>query len=314
MLKQTIIIAACAVALFFCGCSKEVVNKQTNTANKTCMQFIQHDPELTCFSAALERIELSKDITWLESGPYTFFAPSDASFKKAGLDLQTIKTYDKEALKKIIYGHILNGRLGGIGGGGFYNIKARSLLKDYLPVVSRNYFGLFLNGCNSTAAADLGDGVVQKINGVALPGTQTIWETIQTYPELSMFVELIKKSKNDRHPGYMDFTRLLQEGVNTPDLKWPNSTALCPTNEAFARIGYQTPEDFDRLDLVQVIGLIFQHVSYDYSFTSDYLQSYLLEPGSNVLKKGRSVVFPRLLQTNIKASNGAIHIIDQVIL
>ena len=314
MLKQTIIIATCAVALLFCACSKEVVNKQTNSANATCIQFIENDPELTCFRAALERIELAKDITYLESGPYTFFAPVDAAFKKAALDLQTIKTYDKEALRKIMYGHILNGRLGGKAGGGFYTLKARSLLKDYLPVVSRNYFGLFLNGCNSTSAADLGDGVVQKINGVAFPGTQTLWETIQTYPGLSMFVELLKRSKNDRHPGYMDFTRLLQEGVNTPDLYWMNSTVLCPTNDAFARIGYKTPEDFDRLDLVQAIGLGFQHISSDYQFTSDYLQTYLLDPGSNVLKKGRSVVFPKLLQTNIKASNGVMHIIDQVIL
>lgn len=312
MLKRTIIIAISAAALVFSSCSKEVVNKETNTAKETCLQFIEHDAELSCFRAALERVELSKDVTYLENGPYTFFAPSDVAFKKAGLDVQAIRNYDKDALKRIVYAHILNGRIGGKDGGGFYTIQARSLQADYRPVLSRNYYGLFLNGFNSIGSGDLGDGVVNKLNGIAFPGTQTLWETLQQYPQLSLFVELLKKTVNDQHPGYMDFTRLLQEGV--PSLNVTSSTAVCPTNEAFARIGYHTIEDFDRLDISQLYSLLFMHVSFGYSFTSDYIQNYLLDPGSDVFKKGKSVVYPRFQQTNIKASNGVLHIIDQVIL
>lgn len=304
------IIVACS--LLVVSCSKETVNKETNDNKETCLQFIGNATDLTIFKAALDRTGLTTDPEYLQNGPFTFFAPDDAAFKKVGLDLEAIRNYDKEALKKIIYGHVLAGRLGGGAAGGFYAIEALCLYKGYMPILSRNYYGLFLNGNASKASSDLGDGLVHKLSGVAFPGTVNLLQLIQGRPELSMFVALIEKNSDHGSPYLIDYKRLLTTGE--PRLNWSNSTVICPTNEAFARLGYNTVADFDRLNESGKALMMSLHTTIGYSFTSEFIQNDWLLPGSDILRKGNSVILPRLLETNIKASNGVLHIIDQVIL
>lgn len=312
MLKRKIYIAVCILSSLMVSCSKETENKNVNINKETCLQFIEKADDLTCFKAALEKIELAKDPAYLQNGPYTFFAPVDAAFKKAGLDVQVIRNYDTEALRKIIYGHILTGRVGGGAAGGFYSIEARSLSKDYLPILSRNYHGLFLNGNGSMATADLGDGLVHKLDGVAFPGTEQLWDIIVSKPELSMFAALVEQASGHGSPNFYDFKKVLTTG--DVRMGWYESTALLPTNSAFAALGYKDPSDFDRLEFTDKGLMLVTHITQGYSFTSDFIEKDWLTPGSNILKKGQSIIYPRLLETNIKASNGVAHIIDQVIL
>ena len=312
MLKRKIYITVFIFSCWLVSCSKETVNKNVNTNKETCLQFIDKADDLTFFRAALERIELEKDRHYLENGPYTFFAPVDEAFKKAGLNLEAIRNYDKELLKQLVYGHILAGRLGGGAAGGFYTIEARCLSQDYQPILSRNYYGLFLNGNGSISTGDLGDGLVHKLNGVAFPGSEQLWTIIQSRPELSMFAALVEKTSGHGIPGYYDFKQILTNGDQR--YSWNKSTTLIPTNEAFAALGYHDPSDLDQLDLSSKNLILIAHITQGYSFTSDFIENEWLTPGSDVLKMGSSVIFPRLLETNIKGSNGVAHIIDQVIL
>jgi uncharacterized surface protein with fasciclin (FAS1) repeats len=312
MLKRKIYLAVCMLSSLMISCSKETVNKEVNINKETCLQFMEKADDLTCFKAALEKIELAKDPQYLQNGPYTFFAPVDAAFKKAGLDAEAIVKYDREALKKIIYGHILTGRVGGGAAGGFYSIEARCLSKDYQPILTRSYHGLFLNGNGSMATADLGDGLVHKLEGVAFPGTDHLWDFIQSKPELSMFAALVEKSSGHGTPNYYDFKKILTTGDER--YGWTKSTVLAPTNNAFAVLGYRDPEDFNRMDFGEKTFLLSTHITQGYSFTSDFIEKDWLLPGSDILKKGNSIIYPRLLEINIKASNGVAHIVDQVIL
>jgi uncharacterized surface protein with fasciclin (FAS1) repeats len=312
MLKRKLYIAVCIFSSLLISCSKETVNNEVNTNKETCMQFMEKAADLTCFRAALEKIDLAKDPQYLQNGPYTFFAPVDAAFKKAGLDAEAIRNYDREALKKIIYGHILSGRVGGGAAGGFYSIEARCLSKDYQPILTRSYHGLFLNGNGSMATADLGDGLVHKLDGVAFPGTDQLWDIIQLKPELSMFTALVEQASGHGIPSYYDFKKVLSTGDE--QLGWFRSTVLIPTNSAYAALGYNDPADFDRFGVTEKIQMLALHITQGYSFTSDFIEKDWLTPGSDILKKGSSIIYPRLRETNIKASNGVAHIIDQVIL
>jgi len=296
------------------ACSKETVNKEVNAGKQTCFEFIKADAELTCFSAAMERIELAKDPAYQQNGPFTFFAPTDAAFRAAGLDLTAIKNYDKLALKKIIDGHILSGRLGGSTTAGFYKIYARCLDENYKPVLSRNYYGLFLNGFNSLSTADLGDGIVHKTAGVAFPGTTTLWETICSKQNLSIFrtaIEMTEPAPGEP-PSGINFKKILQSGL--PEAAWMESTVFCPTDEAFRTLGFQSPAEMRQLSAAQATLMLIPHIIKEYSFTADFLQSGAMEPGSSTLRMGSSIIFPQIIQANIKASNGVAHIIDQVIL
>ena len=311
MLKYIIYSITCACSFLIVSCSKEIENKEVNSSRETCLQFVEKSNDLTLFKAALDRIELAKDPVYLQNGPYTFFAPDDAAFKKAGLTLQSISNYDKEALKKIVYGHVLTGRVGGGAAGGFYSINARCLDNGYSPVLSRNYYGLFLNGNGSISSTDLGDGLVHKLGSIAFPGTETTWALISRRPDLSMFVQLVEQTSNAGLPYILNFREILS-GTEGKD-GWINVTAIIPDNDAFARLGYNTPEDFDRLMVTEKFSLLLAHLSNGYSFTSDFIQKDQLIPGTDVLRMGNSTILPRLLEVNIKASNGVYHIIDQVI-
>ncbi len=43
------------------SCSKETVNNEVNINKETCVQFMEKAADLSCFRAALEKIELAKD-------------------------------------------------------------------------------------------------------------------------------------------------------------------------------------------------------------------------------------------------------------
>lgn len=314
MLQKILLTVIVVPALFLFGCSKETVNKEVNTARETCFEFISKDPELSCFQAAIDRIDLAKDPDYLQKGPFSFFVPTDAAFAKAGLNKQAIINYDKEELRQIINGHILNGRLGSATVAGFYRIGARCLDNTYKPILSRNYYGLFLNGNKSVASTDLGDGMVHKLEGVAFPGTTNLWQFIKNDERLSILTAAIELTVVP--PGQPDFgsdlKKLLETGMQLGVRI--ESTVLCPTDAAFHTLGYQTQADLNRLSVSQLRLLLLQHVLSDYKFTSDFLMDGTLVPGSRTLTLGKSIIYPELIQTNIKASNGVAHIIDQVIL
>jgi uncharacterized surface protein with fasciclin (FAS1) repeats len=301
-------------SLLLFACSKEPVNKAINTAKQTCVEYMAADPELSCFYAALNRIELDKDTAYLQRGPFSFFAPTDAAFTKAGINKQAIGTFDKDSLRKIIYGHILTGRLGSATVAGFYKLSALCLDATFKPILSRNYYGLFLNGNSAVQSTDLGDGVVHKMESVVFPGTATLWETIRTNKDLTFLTAAIERTvppAGDPTPVF-NYKRLLESGV--PEGAWFTSTVLCPTDAAFRTLGYRDVAAIEQMSPSEIRVLLTRHVVREYYFTPDYFMEGTLVPGSAILKVGHNLISPNIVQANIKASNGVAHLIDQVIL
>ncbi|MCW3466068.1 fasciclin domain-containing protein [Chitinophaga nivalis] len=307
-------VIAVSISLLLGACSKEPVNQSVNTSKETCMAYMAADPALSCFYAALRRIALDQDTAYLQHGPFSFFAPTDAAFAQAGINIANISAMDKKTLKKIIYGHILTGRLGSATVAGFYKLQARCLDTTFRPILSRNYYGLFLNGNSTALSTDLGDGIVHKMDHIAWPGTVTLWQTIKENKALTMLTAAIARTAPP--PGQtspqLNYQEILESGL--PQAGWLTSTMLCPTDEAFHTLGYRDVAAIEQLSLQDVRNLLNRHIVRDYYFTADYLMSGVLEWGSPVLKTGGNIIYPKIVQANIKATNGVAHLIDQVIL
>lgn len=302
------------ISLLLFACSKELVNKEVNAAKPTCLEYIAADTELSCFYAALNRINLAGDTSYLKRGPFSFFAPTDAAFARVGMTIQTISNFDKDSLRKIIYGQILTGRLGSATVAGYFKLSALCLDSTFNPILSRNYYGLFLNGNSAVLSTDLGDGVVHKMDNVVFPGTITLWEMIKNNKDLTMLTAAIERTTptSGQPSSLLNYRKILDTGL--PETNWMTSTVLCPTDAAFRKLGYNSLEDIAQLSSSGLNNLFRMHIDKGYFFTPDYFMNGTLDPGSTTLKVGSNIISPKIIQANIKASNGVAHLIDQIIL
>ncbi|MGO4291050.1 fasciclin domain-containing protein [Chitinophaga sp. RAB17] len=314
MFKKICYAGLVMMSLVLFACSKELVNKNVNTGKQTCLEYIAADTELSCFNAALNRINLTADTSYLKRGPFSFFAPTDAAFAKAGMTVQSISNFNKDSLRKIIYGQILSGRLGSATVAGYFKLSALCLDSTFNPILSRNYYGLFLNGTGATGSSDLGDGVVHKMDNVVFPGTITLWEMIKNNRNLTMLAAAIERTTSipGQPSSSLDYRKILDTGL--PESNWMTSTVLCPTDAAFHALGYNSLEDIAQLSPGGLNNLLRMHIDKGYFFTPDYFMNGTLEPGSARLKAGSNIIFPNIIQANIKATNGVAHLIDQIIL
>ncbi|NSL85903.1 hypothetical protein ECE50_003610 [Chitinophaga sp. Mgbs1] len=301
------------MALLLFACSREELNREVNMPRQTCLDYIAADPQLSCFNAALQRTGLAADTAYLKRGPFSFFAPTNAAFAAAGLDIQAVQRFDKDSLRKIVYAHVLSGRLGNSTLSGFYRISAVCLDTIYKPMLIRNYYGLFLNGHITENATDLGDGIVHKMNAIAFPISSTLWEFIRDNPQLTMLKAAIERSVP--LPGQpavqLNYREILDTGL--PGV-WTTSTVLCPDNDAFRKLGYNDVDDIQQATEQQIKNILRMQISRGYFFVCDYLGAGTMQPGSDILRAGSNIIYPRITRANIKGSNGVAHMTDQVVL
>ena len=75
-------------------------------------------------------------------------------------------------------------------------MDALSLEPGRLPKVSRNFYGIFMNGIKvTTPDVELGDGVLHKTNGISvLPGLD-VYDLVQQHPDLSFMAYFIRNTE-----------------------------------------------------------------------------------------------------------------------
>ncbi|RPD39398.1 fasciclin domain-containing protein [Chitinophaga barathri] len=310
-----------AVGLLLTACSKEK-EKPANVPQPKCLEYIRQDKSVTLLAKALERLQLDGDILYQQASPTTIFAPTDAAFTSAGLDRAAIERMDTDSLRRLVYAHVLQGRLGSGTVAGFFKLNAICLNKGYQPVLSRNYYGIFLNGNRSQEINELGDGIVHKINGVAFPGDRTLWETIRTHEQLGMLTAAIEMTDVLGS----QFRESIKEALTKGDLQpGPyDNTVLAPTDAAFKALGYETVDDLRGISVAELGLLMDSHILSGNQYTADFIggalfigrgiKEYQSAPNGLEFSTSRNITHPRIIQSNIKASNGVLHLVDQIIL
>ena len=264
----------CLVLFFTFSCTKHQ-SYPASPQLQTLTSYVQQDTTLRLLNLAIQRAGL--DSVLGSGGPYTVFAPTDSAFLSAGLTAAAIATYDAQALRGIISYHMVKGRIGSATIVGFVSDTVAGLNARFSPVVTQNYFGLFINGIHVTQGnIGLADGVLHKINQIALPPTGNLQQVLDSLPNTQLAAYIYRQSILLN--GFATAPAAIFSGAWIIDGFYPGGlvsnssvTLLIPTDAAFKAAGYNSITDLSGLDTVTRTSLIASGVLYGSFFTSDLM-------------------------------------------
>ena len=244
-------------------------------------------------------------------GPFTLFAPTNAAF--AALPKGTLETLlkpeNRELLQKVLTYHVVSG-----------DLKAKDLKSGKVATVEGNSVtlnvnkhGVRVNGINVVKAdVNASNGVIHVIDRVLIPPglmsakpkpAGTIVDVAAGNPAFSTLVTAVKAAGL----------------VETLSSKGP-FTVFAPTNEAFAALPKGTLEKLlkpENRKLLQKV-LTYHVVSGDVRAKDLRSGTVKTVEGNSVAvqvsKNGVKINNINVIKADVGASNGVIHVIDQVLL
>ncbi|MDW7692521.1 fasciclin domain-containing protein [Flammeovirgaceae bacterium SG7u.111] len=256
------------------------------------------DNRFTTLLAALNQADLAS--TFAAEGTFTVFAPTDEAFEayltKKGLTADQLLASDQ--LDEILKYHVVSGTAA----------MSTDLTNGAVPTLNGDAFvnvnnGVIINGIATVTQADVetDNGIIHVIDNVLEPASGSIVEIAVGNPNFSTLVSLLQK--------YDLVDALSADGPYT---------VFAPTNEAFKAIetaieGKSDAEIKDIL-LFHVIGA--RAFSSDLSST-DFATLNARKPLSVDLSSGITLNNQLNVQpasANILATNGVIHVVDEVLL
>ena len=316
--------------MVYCSCSKN--HPIVNAAEPSILEYIAQEPSLSLLDTAVGITSL--DTAMSSGGPYTFFAPSDSAFLAAGLTADSLRRMDHVQLLHLLEYNVVQGRVSSATLPGFLKQQFTGLNPKYSPFITKNYYGIFLNGIPVTKGdIQVGDGVVQVTAQVAVPPPGTQLDAMVREPDLHFMVALARNVQvfgamvSDPNPtnGWQG-TGPFQEGL----VRFGN-TLFAPTDSAFMAYGYADTTSLinDSVSLVvggytntgYVVPILSSYIFSGFLFTSDFMGQ--VQEGSlsssldgfsftgTGIAKGNPV---RILKPNIIATNGVVQKINQVFL
>merc|ERR1712177_61544 len=248
-------------------------------------------------------------------GPFTIFAPTNDAFAKLPASLVNTLKGDTELLKQVLLIHVVAG-----------NVKSGDITNDIVVkavggqdlraniYLKSNYYDGFVtvNGARVTHPDLIADnGVIHFVSDVLYPFTpeKTIAEVASSDPRFSTLVDVLTKAD-------------LAAVLSTPG----PFTVFAPTNDAFAKVPAATLDSLlsDNGALTKVLlrhvvpGTVFSKGIYWNTHNTaggDKIATQVYRGGkvkvlssSDGVKKSANVIV-----ADVKASNGVIHAIDNVI-
>jgi uncharacterized surface protein with fasciclin (FAS1) repeats len=256
-------------------------------------------------------------------GPFTVFAPVDAAFGALDQDLLNdllTNPESKDTLAGILTYHVVPGRIpSGDLGLDVGSILRGEYISGYVETlngadlrIDTTPFGVMINGSSMVVMPDVeaSNGIIHVIDEVLLPPADIV-DTAISNPDFSTLVEAVVKA------GLVDALR----GTD------PEMTVFAPTNAAFdaaAKALLENPEAtgselVEALDVPTLTAVLLYHVVGAVVYSSE------VEEGSVPTLNGASATVSigemglmidgaNIIATDVEASNGVIHVIDQVIL
>ncbi|BAV06010.1 Uncaracterized surface protein containing fasciclin (FAS1) repeats [Filimonas lacunae] len=214
-------------------------------------------PGYTLWKAAWNRSDMNAIAGADKAGAFlTVFMPSDQAFQAAGYTMEVINSASKETLDSLLSYQVVPGKYTP---DNISHIKGSAQLKTlltndavmgyntsqpYIYILYAGYFhdSLVINGANVAkwgTGQDAADGYVYTTAVVLQKPMQTMWEYIESHPELSLFKAAIEMSDYEYSMGWsgMNNQMLL---MGSPGFEF---TLFAPSNKAFEAAGFTTAED-----------------------------------------------------------------------
>lgn len=284
------------IGLFaFTACEEEETPAAMPT---TIVDVAAGDANFSDLVTALAKADLVN--TLAGSGPFTVFAPTNAAFAAAGIDVNAL-TGDQ--LKPILLNHVLGAKVlaSAVTTGGVETVGGGDI---FLSVGSN---GVFIDGGTEVVQTDIlaSNGVIHVINNVLLPPSQNIVEIAVGNPNFSTLVSLVQK------------VGLVETLANLEN----EFTVFAPTNAAFDKL-FATVDPATLTD-EQITNILLYHVVPGYVFSSDLTNGDVsaanggklnIDLTNGVVVKGANSLGSNVTAANLKAQNGVIHVIDTVLL
>ncbi|MBD3298892.1 MAG: fasciclin domain-containing protein [candidate division Zixibacteria bacterium] len=233
-------------------------------------------------------------------GPFTVFAPTDAAFDKLPDGTVEALLNDKEKLTSILTYHVV---AGDVRAADVVKMKsAQTVNGQYVSIAAKSGNVMIDNATVVKTDIETSNGVIHVIDEVILPAEDDIVETAMNAGSFNTLVTAVKAA------GLVE--TLQGEGP---------FTVFAPTDAAFAKLPDGTLESLlnDKAALTQILTY---HVVPGRVLASDVVnintaetangQTLSIDAGNG----GVTINDAKIVQTDIKTSNGVIHVIDAVLL
>jgi uncharacterized surface protein with fasciclin (FAS1) repeats len=292
----------------FVACGDDDEDVDPTPTPMSIVEIASGDAQFSTLVAALQQADL---VSTLEgTGPFTVFAPTNAAFTAAGIDLATISD---AALTEVLLYHVLGGAKvtsGDLADGQTYASTASTYGPDATQLsvlIEKGTNGVVLNGTTnvSTADVDATNGVIHIVDGVLMP-----LDVVGHASANSNFTSLVG-------------ALVAADGDLVTVLSGDGPfTVFAPLNSAFAAI----QSTVDGLTTEQLAKVLTYHVA------SGNVRSSVLTDGMEVSTVNAPETFTvnisggavtltdagggvsTVLLTDVQATNGVIHVLESVII
>ena len=304
-------------ALFFmviCGsfisCKKDSNNNNTATPG-TITDQVSAGSDFTILKAAVVKAGLASTLSG--AGPFTVFAPTDTAFIASGITSDVVNTLTATQLQTILLYHTLGSKILAADVPAGPDAKVVTASGDSV-FVTNNANGVFVNGIKVVQADILAsNGVIHKVARVLVPPVGNIVAVASADTSLSYLVAAVVRAS----AGSTNVASVLSTGGIF--------TVFAPTNNAFRAAGFATIDAINATDPNTLASILTYHVIQGRVFSSDLTDgakpttvnggtvTISLSAGASV-KGNTNTSASNIIATNIMATNGVVHVIDQVLL
>ncbi|QIL75484.1 fasciclin domain-containing protein [Hymenobacter sp. HDW8] len=296
------------------------------------VQVAQSNADFSVLVAAVTKADLATTLSG--AGPFTVFAPNNAAFAKlAGGPLDAFSSVAKinavtdasqiAALRGVLLYHVLpsNVMASNIATGASTTARPASAsgVNDNSIYLTKTGSNVFINGATSVVTADISasNGTIHAIDNVLLPPSQTIAGIVQSSAAASpaQFTQLLRALQRPAAQA------LLAAAASNSS----NITVFAPTDAAFqAALTALNLQNVDQIPDATLVAILQKHiVSSGRVFSSDLVPGNVATLNGNVTiaasgtgftVRGGSGTAANITPANILATNGVVHVINQVLL
>jgi uncharacterized surface protein with fasciclin (FAS1) repeats len=320
--RSFMMLAAAGTVITVSSCSKD--DDTTPPKTNTITDVVVGNANFSVLKEAVVKAGL--DGTLKGAGPFTVFAPDNAAFAAAGITSATVTATSADDLKKLLLYHTLAAKVlaADVPAGPNAKVTTANTPGDSI-FVTRNASGVFVNGIK-VAAADIAadNGVIHQLSVALKPAAGDIVVTADAVKGgdngLDSLVVAILRANNG--PGGVPTL------VNT--LKTATLTVFAPTNKAFRDVlAALSLQRIEQIPMATLLAVLQYHVVGGRAFSSDLRAGALpmlasgsttvaLSGGTNngptIKGNGNGTNASNIIATNVLCRNGAVHVIDRVLL
>ena len=301
-------------AITLTACEKSAIDEpiMPSPSNTTITSQVSTSTSFTLLKSAVVKAGLASTLDG--AGPFTVFAPTDDAFIASGITSSVINSLSVDKLKSILLYHVLATKILATGVPAGPNAKVVTASGDSF-FVTNNTNGVFVNGLKvTTADLPASNGVIHTVGKVLMPPTGNIVDVAAADTSFTFLVAAVLRAST----GSTNVAAVLSG--NSP------LTVFAPTNNAFRAAGFASIGAINAADPNTLTAILTYHVVAGRVFSSDLVNAsqpatvnggkviVALSVNSAAIKGNSNSSVSNIAVTNIMATNGVIHVIDQVLL